>query len=106
MKTTLKTTGNKSQDLRLHFWRENKIDKHFILTEEEFIRYFEEWLTKQQKEWLQYYGCNISTIVLSFVTFKDGLNSTPSTDDNQYKRMDEILKPIRNNYFIKHNLFE
>ena len=99
MATTLKKTGRqtgstaeKPKDTRLHFWKENKISNHYILTKEEFKEKFLAWLKLQKNEWLQYYGWNLATIVQCFVSATDGLNSVGNTDNDQYDRMYILLK--------------
>ena len=106
MATTLKKTGNKVKDMRLHFWKENKIANHYILAKEEFKEKFLAWLKLQKNEWLRYYGWNLATIVQCFVSAKDGLYSIGNTDNDQYDRMYILLKETRDNYLTEHNLWD
>lgn len=105
-KTKLKSTGNKVKDVRLHFWRENMMANHFILTKDELVKQFSEWLPKQKANWLRYYGWNIATLVQCFVAQKDGMNSVGQTENDQYDRMYSMLKEIRDNYFNEHKLWD
>lgn len=71
------------------FWVENKTAnerKYFV---SDIRQVFQKWLLKQDIKWLEYYDTYI--VVQSFITNKDGLNST--FENSQLEELARLLKP-------------
>lgn len=81
------------------FWKENRKDGFFQLTATELFGRFIMWLPTKEKAWLEYYG--ISDCVQAFVG--ESLNAIGNTENDfeEYRAMEEILKPVRRNYLDK-----
>lgn len=105
-KCGIKLTVVKSGKDVFNFWLENKIANHYILTSQELITKFKEWLPKQSKEWLGYYGWDTPAIVQQFVSSPDGLNSIGNCTEkvNEYEAMYGILNAVLWEYFEKEGI--
>lgn len=87
---------------RFNFWKENRVDGFFQLTEDELSAKFIDYCAQKSKEWLAHYS--ISDVVAAFISDKeDGLNSVGNSDNNfsEYRVMDKILKPVLKSYLAK-----
>lgn len=73
------------------FWFENKTaqERKFYLSD--LRRVFQKWLLKKDIEWLKYYDTYM--VVLSFITEKEGLNSTHKNSE-----IDKLVKMLKPDY--------
>jgi len=71
------------------FWRENKVANEFKVFASDLRQQFQKWLMIKDKQWIEYYGPE--QVILSFLTSKDGLNST--FDQSQFEDIYRILRP-------------
>lgn len=90
--TVTKKMGLESQTF--NFWKENKVDGFFQLTEGELSIKFIEWMKLQSKDRLSIYSTNDA--VSLFIADKRGLNSVGNSEKDfaEYRTMEIILKPI------------
>ena len=101
LKKDMKTGTNKmefksNQPTVFKFWKGNKLTGFFQLTDKELIEKFNEWLPTKERSWLDYYGTRDCVCVF----ISEHLNSIGNTENNfaEYQAMEELLKPIKNNY--------
>ena len=81
-----------------NFWKDNKIDQHFVLKAHELRSRFTEWCKSQDMEMLGYLGLQNS--VSKFVGEKDGLSAIGDTENSfkAYRDMEVVLKDIHAYY--------
>lgn len=84
-----------------NFWKGNKVDGFFQLTQAELIEKFNAWIPTKDRSWLDYYG--ISECVQVFVS--ENLNAIGNTENDfaEYRTMEIILKPIRKAFLDPHD---
>lgn len=82
-----------------NFWKENKTSGFFQLTEQELIKEFNQWLPTKEVAWLEYYS---TTDVVS-VFVQEALTAIGNTDNDfeEYKAMEDLLKPIKRKFIDK-----
>ena len=107
-KTILRAILEKAKDFS--FWKENKIDGHYLLTREELKVQFKLWLAKQKREWLEYYA-DVEVLVNCFVGQKDGLSSVANTDKDEsgMSELDSLyalLKGTRDEHFFSTGIWK
>lgn len=73
-----------------NFWKENKLDQHFTLTDEELKTKFSAWLKTKEQDWIEYY--NTARLIRFFITSQEGLNSV--CDELEMNEMYDTLLPI------------
>lgn len=78
---------------QFNFWKDNRTDEHFQLTEKEIIAHFNEWIATKEIPWLVYY--NMNAIVCSFISEK--LKAVGNSDNNweEINELEILLKPFR-----------
>ena len=79
---------------KFNFWKENKIDQHFTLTETDLVEKFKEWLSNKQRNWLDYYTTH--EVLCSFIGETAGLSSVQ--EPKEMDAMVKLLKPIKQKY--------
>ena len=81
---------------KFSFWKENKISGFFQLTEQELIKDFKQWLPTKDIAWHRYYS--ITDGVNCFISESLTAIGNTENDFEEYRQMEEILKPIRRTY--------
>lgn len=73
------------------FWVENKIanERTFFLSD--IKQQFQKWLLTKEIEWLKYYDSH--TVVTTFITSKDGLNSV-----FENSKLDDLVRGLKPDY--------
>lgn len=67
------------------FYKENKLNQKYELTDSQFLKQFKEWCKKQFPGMTYYRGIHKS--VMMFIGSKDGLNSVSESDEEaQFKQ--------------------
>lgn len=86
----------KKKTTTFNFWKENKKSGFFQLTEQELIKEFQQWLPTKNLDWHRYYS--ITDGLNCFIS--EALTAIGNTENNfeEYREMEEILKPIRRAY--------
>lgn len=84
-------------DTSFNFWKDNRMDQHFLLSPKELSARFHDWIyTKenQPEEWdrLTYYSNDI--IVRMYIAEKGGHGLASNYDEAEFKEIYKLLKPI------------
>ena len=84
-------------DRKFNFWRSNKINAHFQLTEKELVAKYSAWLKTKPVAWLQ---SNMNTIGC-FISANEpmALNSTCEIGE-EFEMMVELLQPVLKDFLI------
>ena len=88
-----------------NFWKNNRIDGFFQLTEGELCIKFTEWMQHQSKDRLAHYL--ISDNVAMFIADKEhGLSSMGNSEKDfaEYRIMEIVLKPIIRTHLSGHEM--
>lgn len=81
---------------KFRFWKENRNDGHYTLTEGELIAKFTAWLNVQERAFLECYPIGFAVAIFIADKREHELNSTP--EENSFIKIVELLRPIRRRY--------
>lgn len=73
------------------FYRENKTTQEVKYFVSDLRNMFQKWLRTKEREWLEYYDTYM--VVSTFLTAKDGVNSTYNNSE-----IDEIVRLLKPDY--------
>lgn len=85
--------------MKYRFWKDNRTDKDFILSESEVQDKFLEWMKSKDRDWLDYYGHNQSMMHLFIGESENGKGLESVSDDITDNHLWDTLKLTRNKYF-------
>jgi len=77
-------------DKTFDFWKDNKIDGHYQLTEGELTKRFKKWLATKEEAWMAYYSSERA--IRLFITDGEGLSS--AFEEKSFDAIYHVLNPF------------
>lgn len=87
-------TKRKVQKTNFVFFKDNRMDGKFSLSEQQIKEKYIDWLKAKEISWIEYYG---HKTVWSFISEKEGLSSVVD-DPADYVDLEDLLMDVRHGY--------